>query len=343
MDRSRAIKRVTLRDVAEAAGVHVSTASRALNPDTQYGINVGTVERVLEASRRLRYRPHPLARGLRTNKTMTVGIVVPNLENPMLTPIVVGADSVLSRAGYSTIVGNTDFDHNSHEDVLRALLERSVDGFILCTASRADAIVSALVEEQVPVVLANRVAENIPVPSVVNDDYTGMQLVVDHLVELGHTRIAHISGPEHLSTSVARRSGFTSAVHTAGLVVDRDLIEEGDYNVEAGHAAALRLLGRRGDITAVVAANDLIAIGVYKAARELGRIVGGDLSVTGYNDLAFMDMIDPPLTSVRVAHHLMGAESARKVVSIIDGSAPPTAVTIQLTPTLSVRESTAPV
>jgi LacI family transcriptional regulator len=321
----------------------VSTASRALNPNTQYGINVSTVERVLEASRRLRYRPHAMARGLRTNKTMTVGIVVPNLQNPMLTPIVVGADSVLSRAGYSTIVGNTDFDHSSHEDVLLTLLERSVDGFILCTASRADDLVSALLEENVPVVLANRVAENVAVPSVVNDDYTGMQLVVDHLVSLGHTQIGHISGPEHLSTSIARRSGFTSAIHSAGLVVDRDLIEEGDYDVVAGHAAARRLLERRPDLTAVVSANDLIALGVYKAARETGRKVGRDLSVTGYNDLAFMDMVDPPLTSVRVPHHLMGAESARKVISLIDGSAPPTAVTIQLTPTLSIRESTAPV
>lgn len=336
-------KRITLRDVAAEAGVHVSTASRALNPETRSVINAETVERVLEASRRLSYRPHPLARGLRTNKTMTVGIVIPNLWNPMLTPILVGADSVLTQAGYSTIVGNTDFDHSSPEGVLRTLLERSVDGFILCTASRADALVAALLDEKVPVVLANRVAENVAVPSVLNDDYTGMQLVVRHLAELGHTRIGHVSGPYHLSTGVARKSGFVNAMHAVGLAIDDDAVEEGDYDVAAGQAGAARLLERRPDLTAVVAANDLIALGVYKAARELGRVVGEDLSVTGYNDLAFMDMVDPALTSVRVPHQLMGAESARKIISIIDGSAPPTAVTIQLTPTLAVRESTAPV
>ncbi|HEX2153639.1 MAG TPA: LacI family DNA-binding transcriptional regulator [Acidimicrobiia bacterium] len=332
--------RTTLKDVAREAGVHVSTASRALNPSTSSVVNPDTVERVLGAARRLGYRPHPLARGLRTNQTMSVGVVIPDVENPLFGPIIAGAESVLVEEGYSMLIGNADRGQSHAETVVADMLERHVDGLILATVIRKDPQPSLAAGHNVPVVLVNRTLDNDPVPAILGDDHAGIGLAVKHLASLGHRRIGHIAGPSSTSTGLARRDAFMSWMRNEGLEADPEVVEEAEwYQVEPGYVAADALLDRHPELTAIVAANDLLGLACYRAIRARGKDVGTDISVTGYNDIPLLDLMQPPLTAVRIPYRQMGAQAAATLLKLMAGDAEPPA-TIRLAPSLAVRGST---
>ncbi len=335
--------RTTLKDVAKEAGVHVSTASRALNPLTSAVVNTDTLERVAAAARKLGYRPHPLARGLRTNRTMSVGMVIPDVENPLFGPIIAGAESVLVDDGYSVLIGNADGDPASADAVIASMLDRHVDGLILATAARTDVAIERARERRVSMVLVNRTIEDGSVPSIVGDDHAGIGLAVQHLASLGHQRIGHVAGPSKVSTGLGRRQAFLSWIQAVGLEADPDLVEEADwFQVEPGFRAGLELLRRHSEITAIVGGNDLLALGCYRAIRTLDLEVGVDVSVTGYNDIPLLDLMQPAMTAVRVPYRQMGAQAAATLLAQMadTGDAPP--ASIKLTPSLAVRSSTAP-
>ena len=335
---------VTLRDVAHEAGVHVSTASRALNIETRGVVNQDTVQRVLDAADRLGYRPNPLAQGLRTNRTSTVGMVIPDIENPLFGPIIAGVEHALGGVGYSLLIANADREGESHtRDVVRALTDKRVDGMILATATRSDELIADLVGEGVVVVLVNRATEGLPVSAILGDDVVGIGLVVDHLVGLGHERIGHVAGPQHLSTGMGRNRAFLTRMQSLGLSVDSTAVEEADwFQVDPGYRAGRVLLDRRPDLTAIVAANDLIALGCYRAVRESGGDVPGDVSITGYNDMPLLDLMQPALTSVKVPYRQMGVEAAETLLAqMAAGPDGERGISIRLTPDLVIRESTA--
>jgi len=332
-------ERITLRDVALEAGVHTSTASRALNADTRAVVNPQTVDRVLSAARRLDYSPHPLARGLRTNRTMTVGIVIPDIANPLFGPIIAGVESTLDDEGYSLLIADAGGDACP---VVETLIRRYIDGFILATATNIDETIHNISRRRIPAVLVNRYAEGSPFAAIVGDDHAGIGLVVKHLVSLGHRAIGHVAGPTNLSTGIGRYQAFLSWMQSLGLEVNAEAIEEADlFQVDPGYRAARALLDRRPDLTAIVAGNDLLALGCYRAIREAGREVGSDVSVTGYNDMPLLDLMQPSLTSVRVPYRQMGAEAAKILVANLkEDDSGQAALSIRLMPTLTVRGST---
>ncbi len=333
-------QRTTLKDVAREAGVHTSTASRALNDLTRSVVNADTVARVLDAADRLGYAPHPLARGLRTNQTMTAGIVIPDVENPLFGPIIGGVESALGEDGYSLLIANTERHHPDPDSVIRTLVERRVDGLILATATRDDALLESLMAQEIPIVLVNRTTERVNLPAILGDDYAGIGLAVEHLEALGHVAIGHVAGPLSLSTGRYRHDAFMAWMNKLGLVADGSNVEEADwFQVDPGYVAARKLLQRRPDLTAIVAANDLLALGTYKAIREMGQRVGEDISVTGYNDMPLVDLMEPGLTSVRVPYREMGAEAARRLLLNMRSSSPEV-TEVRLTPKLAVRGST---
>ncbi len=336
-------RRVTLRDVAEQAGVHASTASRAINERTRSLVDDQTVDRVLRAADQLGYRPDALARALKTNRTFTVGMLLPDLTNPLFPPIVRGVEDGLGGADYTVILANTDNDVEKEQAVLRALLGRRIDGLILATAQReASAAIRELASAELPMVLVNRTIDDLSVPAVVGDDRQGTRLAVEHLVDLGHTRIGHVGGPQQTSTGLTRHHGFVETMARWGLEATADQIEFADWFREAPGAQAFRrLLDRRPDLTAVVAANDLIALGCYDVLAERDRAVGGAVSVVGYNDMLFADKLCPPLTTVRVPHYQIGLRAAQLVLDEIDErSTDP--VQVRLGASLVVRASTGP-
>jgi LacI family transcriptional regulator len=332
--------RVNLADVAREAGVHASTASRALNPETRSVVSAQTVERVIAAAERLGYRPNPLARGLRTARTFTVGMLVPDLENPLFPPLVRGAEQALGREGYSLLVGNTDNDMEHTEALIVTLTDRRVDGLILATAELGTSLESRIQAAGTPVVLVNRESDDPAIPAVVGNDEIGIGLAVDHLAELGHRHIGHVAGPAQLATGVGRARAFTAHMERHGLSVE-DRVEIAEwFRVDPGHRAAATLLARHPELTAIVAGNDLLALGSIRAAGELGRRVPDDLSVTGYNDMPFIDMVRPPLTTVRVPYRSMGEMAAMELLALLGNGETPTE-TVHLQPTLTVRGSTA--
>jgi LacI family transcriptional regulator len=309
----------TLRDVAEAAGVHAATASRALNPKAQRLVNAETVRRVMRAAEALGYQPNPIARSLKTSKSSTVGLVIPDLTNPLFPPIVRGIENVLESAGYSALIVNTDNDPERERALIESLRSRQVEGLIIATARLDHPLLQQLQGQHVKIVLINRRIENLRMPFVVGDDATGIALAVKHLVDLGHTRIAHIAGPQITSPGLVRSRAFRHAVRDHGLEEDAAPIVECAHWNEADGAGSMReLLDRGTRPTAIVAGNDLIALGCYDVFAERGISCPEDISVVGFNDMPFLDKLRPPLTTVGVPHHELGAEAARMLLDCID-------------------------
>ncbi len=326
--------RVTLNEVAAEAGVHVSTASRALNRESRSIVRPETVARVLAAAEKLGYRPHPLARGLRTSRSHSIGVAIPDIENPLFGPIVAGIESTLAPEGYSVLLTAGADGHEA--TAVQNLVDRRVDGLILATAKRSDPVTAELAGAATPVVLVNRVAEGSALSAVVGDDNRGIRLAVDHLVSLGHRVIGHVAGPSELSTGFGRRNAFEKAIRDHGC---RGLVEDApSFQVAPGEKATRLLLEREPAITAIVAANDLLGLGAYRTVRALGRSVGHDVAVTGYNDVAMLDLMEPPMTAVKIDFRAMGARAAEILLDRIGGDPEP--LTHLLEPTLSVRAST---
>jgi LacI family transcriptional regulator len=334
-------RRVTIIDVARAAGVHASTVSRALDPARRGRLSAAVARRIAATAKRLGYRPNALAAGLRTRRSRTVGILLPDIANPIFPPIVRAIEAALEDAGYIAIMANTDDDAARERLVVERMASRHVDGLVLATARRHDAIVAVCRRHAIPVVLINRVIAGAAVSAVSNDDEAGMALAVEHLAGLGHARIAHVAGPQSVSTGVARRKGFIAAMRRCGLAVDRRLIvNAGAFSEEEGRAAMQRLTGQRLAFTAVVAANDMLALGCYAACRERALRCPRDVSITGFNDMPFVDRLTPPLTTVRIQHGEMGRAAAQLVLDEIRAPDQPKQ-DIRLRPALVVRGSTA--
>jgi LacI family transcriptional regulator len=334
--------RVTLRDVARRARVHTSTASRALNPTTRDLITERIARRVDTAAKELGYQPNPNAYSLKTNRTRTVGVLIPDLANPVFPPILRGIEDVFAKAGYTAILANTDNDGEREGIVLRDMLARRVDGLILATARRRDPLVDRCLAQDIPLVLMNRTVDRGDVSCVVNDDAFGIGLAVAHMAALGHARIAHISGPLTLSTGFARHRGFVRALKKAGLGADPKRIGVcAGFTESEGKRSFLELRARDRNFTAVVAANDMLALGCYDAAAEIGLRIPQDISVTGFNDMPFLDKLHPALTTVRIPHYQMGTQAARTLLARLNGAG--SAVEhVMLLPELIARGSTAP-
>jgi LacI family transcriptional regulator len=311
LHRVRSDGPATLRDVAAAAGVHPATASRALNLDTRALVNADTARRVLDAATELGYRPNPIARGLKTSRSYTVGVVVPDLRNPLFPPIARGIEERLEPAGYTSLLANTDNDPERELLSFDALRARQVDGYITASARREHPLLQELAANGRPLVLVNRTTDDAGLASVVPDDRDGMRRAVAHMASLGHRRIAHLAGPTDLSTGVHRHEGFVEGMRAVGLPVDPDLVVTGTGFTESEGARLCReLLARGAPFTGVLAGNDLLALGCIDVLREAGLDCPRDVSVAGFNDMHWSARFSPPLTTVRVPHHELGMAAA---------------------------------
>jgi LacI family transcriptional regulator len=332
----------TLRDVAAAAGVHPATASRALNPGTRLLVSEETAGRVTEAADRLGYRPNPVARSLRTRRSHTIGVLIPDLNNPLFPPIVRGLEDRLAEHGYVALIGNTDADLAKEGLVFDQMRARHVDGFVLATAIAGSPILAEAAEADVPVVLMNRTARDHPFSSVSVDNEQGVRAAVTHLVSLGHTRIGHIAGPQDASTGAARLRGFHAGMAAHRLAVtDAQIVYASAYSLDEGARCGTELLGADSHLTAIVAANDMLAVGCYGAFDELDLRCPEDVSIIGFNDMPFVDRLRPPLSSVRFPHYQLGTEAATLLIERIEAKDSPVKI-LFLAPELVARGSTAP-
>jgi len=332
---------VKLRDVARLAGVHPATASRALNPETRLLVSEETAKRVLAAAAELGYRPNAVARSLRTRRSHTIGVLIPDLNNPLFPPMIRGLEDRLAAAGYVALIGNTDGDDARERQVFEQMLARHVDGYVLATAHLRHPLLAEAVRAGVPVVLMNRMAGDSNFPSVTVDNERGVQLAVSHLAGLGHRNIACIAGPQDLSTGLARYRGFQAAMAAAGLeVAPGQVAFARAFSIEEGRRCAAEILASDAGCTAVAAANDMLAVGCYLALDQAGLRCPADISVVGFNDMPFIDMLRPPLTTIAFPHYQLGTQAAQMLIERMNGDAGP-ARALYLAPELIVRGSTA--
>ena len=335
-------KRVTLKDIARVTGVHVSTVSRALDPVERKVITEEVAGRVQAAAQMLGYRPNRLAMSLRTNRTMTVGVMIPDITNVIFPPILRGIESVLEPLGYASIIVNTDSERERESRLVSVLRDRGVDGIIHAAALRSDPSISRAAEEGLPVVTLNRKVEMSNIPYVINDEEAGIRQMLQHLCDLDHRRIAHIAGPQDLSTGLLRLAAFRDAARDLQIDRDEELIVVADrFDEQEGARCVQRLLMSGLKFTAILCANDRLALGVIEGLREQGISCPGDVSVTGFNDMPFLDLIRPKLTTVRIQQHGAGSTAAKVLLKLIesDGAADVPLETI-LPVELVIREST---
>jgi LacI family transcriptional regulator len=334
--------RATIRDVAERAGVHPATASRALDPALPGRISEPTARKVAHAARELGYRPDPAARSLRTRRSGFVGVVVPDLTNPVLPPIVRSIEEVLWQAGLACLLADTDNRPEREAVLVEELRARRCEGLIVATATRASATVADLAGGDPTTVLVTRETDERSLPLVAGDDAAGVDAAMAHLAGLGHERIAHVTGPPELSTTVRREAAFRAALQRHGLDDDAVVLHGEAFTVPAGRAVTARLLGVSDrDPTAILAGNDMIALGCYEALADAGLRCPQDISVAGHNDMPLMAHVSPPLTTVAIPQDRIGAEAARMLLALLGGEAPVPAR--RLLPTrLIVRGSTGP-
>jgi LacI family transcriptional regulator len=333
--------RVTINEVAAKARVHASTVSRVLNEETRSMVSKPVADRVLGVARKLGYAPNPLAAGLRTRRSRTIGVLIPDLTNPVFPPIVRGIAQTMHDAGYIVVLADSNNDVREAQAIVTSLRARHVDGLILATAQREDPIVEDCVEHGIPLVLVNRSADKTPVATVATDDDLGIHLALEHLLELGHRRIAFVGGPQSTSTGYVRYRAFLAAIKERGLEIDRRMIVNGKaFSELAGKESLSKIIQTEGvKFTAVVAANDLLALGCFDALAEHGLRCPHDVSVTGFNHMPFVDRFSPSLTTVHIPHHELGVKSAELLLERIENpDVQPR--TIRLRPHLVVGRST---
>jgi len=244
-------------------------------------------------------------------------MLVPDITNPFFPPIIRGAEEAARERGYELVLCNTDDDPERERASLRVLRERQADGLLIATSRMADATLASVRRERFPFVLVNRGSRVAEDPAVEVNNARAAAEIVAHLVDLGHTRIAHVAGPLSTTTGAERAAGYREALRGHGLPADAALVAEAvSYSEDAGHVAAMCLLAVAP--TAIFAANDLLALGALRAAREKGLRVPADLSLVGINDIPMVGLLDPPLTTARVPQREMGELAARMLIGLVE-------------------------
>ena len=331
--------RVSLKDLARDVGVHVSTVSRALNPESGHPVASDLAKKIQKASKRLGYQQNAAAYSLKTNRSRTIGVVVPDITDSVFPPIIRGIEDGLAQHGYVAVLANTDGNPRRQAKVLETMRARGVDGLILASVLRSDKTVSKLVAG-LPVVTVSRRTDDPRFSSVVHDEDDGIGRLLTHLVSLGHRDIACIAGPQTVSTGFNRYHAYLRHKAITGSQERPALVSFAKaFNEMEGERCAEELLVAERSFSAVVCANDRLAIGAIAAFRRHHIACPSGVSVTGFNDMPLADRLSPALTTVRVQHYKAGFEAAEVMLEIIEGSASE-AHHVVLPVEMIVREST---
>jgi len=329
-----------MREVAERADVSVTTVSHVVN-DTR-PVSQALQERVLFAMDELDYRPNRLARSLRRGETHTIGVIVPDSANPFFAEVARGVEDASFEERYNVILCNSDGDLEKELLYTNVLTAKQVDGILFVAAGVSTEHIRALQEDRVPLVVVDRTIPDVSVDEVLTDNIHGGEMVTSHLIDLGHRRIGCITGPSDVTPSADRVAGYQKALRDADIPIDESIILRGDFQYSSGHQVAHELLGMDDPPTAVFACNDLMAVGVISAARELGLRVPEDLSVAGFDDVPLASFTNPPLTTIAQPKYEMGALATRLLLERMQDhdNSPRHEL---LSTRLVIRQSTAPV
>jgi DNA-binding LacI/PurR family transcriptional regulator len=308
----------TITDVALKANVSIATVSRVVN-NSPHKVNPATRARVQQVIKELDFRPNALAKGLHSRKTLTIGIIIPDISNSYYAEIVRGIQDAADRAGYSVTLHNTD---GRQEGIIRSiylLREKSAEGIIFSGGIISGyETLSILRELKERVVVIGR--HQVDFPAVVVDNMGGASQAVEHLIGLGHRSIAFIGGTDGSTTSEDRLTGYRNALAQNGFPFNDGLVRQGSWNPRSGYLMTKTLLKGRERPSAVVCANDQMAFGAVKAAKELGLAVPDDLAVVGFDNVPLSSYFDPPLTTVAIPIQEIGAAAMKTLIGLLSGT-----------------------
>lgn len=332
---------VRLADVAARARVGASIASRVLNDDPTVSVRAETRARILKAAKDMDYRPHFMGRALRSARSTTLAMIIPNLTAPVNAAILRGAERAAAAAGYALLVSDADDFASGGEAAKRLLLGGRVDGLLLASGLRPREVFRELHDTRTPLVVLNRRIRGIE-PFVCLDDARGVEVGVRHLVELGHTKIAHIAGPTDADTARRRLQGFRRAMKEAGLPAAAAPLARSSVDERDGYEAMLNLLRSKSRPTAVVVWSLSAAVGALAAARRSGVQIPAELSVVAFHDAEIAAYLEPALTTVRMPLFELSGMGVKVLLELIEGRRARSVVVETPPPLLVERSSTAP-
>ena len=331
--------RPTIYDVARAAGVSTATVSRALNGTAQ--IAPATRSAIEHAVAELGYRPNAIARSLVTKSTQTIALMLPDITNPFYASLVRGIQQVALTRGYTMLLCTTEGDPSREEQYLNLLRGSQVAGALVDGLVLPPERIARIVEDGFPIVCLDRDINSPLVPVVQVDNRLGAQLATGHLLELGHTVIAHVAGAPDLRISEEREAGYTETLAAAGVDVDDRLVAVGGFTEEGGYDATRALLAGMPGLSAIFAANDLSALGAINAIAATGRRVPDDVSVVGFDDLRLSTFMSPPLTTIHQPAHEIATRATEILIDLTRGRTV-RKLRYVFEPKLVVRASTSP-
>jgi LacI family transcriptional regulator len=312
-------KSVTLRDIAEALNINISTVSRALDPQCGHSVSSRLQNDVKAAAERLGYRPNAAAYSLKTSRSRTIGVIIPDITDPVFPPMIRGIEAGLERHEFIAVLANTDGDPIRERKVIDTLTARGVDGFIMASLARKDSSAKLLMGKR-PVVTVSRTVEGTGFATVVHDEAGGINRLVTHLLALGHRSFATIAGPQSVSTGFGRLQALKGSLNAIGQRLPELLVATAErFTEEAGEHCAEQLLATNRRFSALICANDRLAIGALTTLQRHGLRCPEQVSVTGINDMAFASRLQPPLTTVKIQHRAAGLEAAETIVALLSG------------------------
>jgi LacI family repressor for deo operon, udp, cdd, tsx, nupC, and nupG len=306
---------VKMSDVAKLANVSTATVSRVIsNPGS---VKEGTRKKVLETIEQLNYQPNILARYFRKMETKTILVIVPDISNPFFSKILRGIESIAVQNGYQVLLGDSDNDVQREYNFLDQLRQRQADGMILLTARMNREMIEEIAD-QFPVVLACEYLEGSSIPTVSIDNISSARRATEHLIKMGHTRIAHITGPMQVILSRDRLKGYQQAMMQYHLNLDSLLVQEGDFSYEAGYNLMSKFSALETPPTAIFAANDEMAIGAVKAAKDKGMRVPEDIAIVGFDNIKISSIFEPEITTTAQPMFEIGQQAMDMLLKLIN-------------------------
>ncbi|KMO87063.1 transcriptional regulator [Megasphaera cerevisiae DSM 20462] len=332
--------RTTIKDIAKATGLSITTVSLVLN-EKPHRISRETCKLIEETAKRLDYHPNKFAVGLIKKVTNTIGLIIPDISNVFFSEITKGIEDILHKDGYNLILCNSNDRHRLEVAAINMLNTQTVDGLIMVMSSEtygdkeAESI-SSLKKMDTHTVLVDCFNETGGFSTVCIDNFKASYMAIEYLLTLGHHQIACISGPLGLKTNNDRLQGYTAALKKYGIAYDSGLIYEGDFHYQSGYDAVPVLLPKKP--SAILCLNDMMAYGAMKALKEQGIIVPQEISVMGFDDIFFSQITEVPLTTIRQPAYQMGAKAAELLLQEIAGHIPAQHVVFE--PAIKIRKST---
>lgn len=330
---------MNIKEVARLAKVSTATVSRTINGSDK--VTAETAARVRRAIETLKFYPNTNARALGSGRSSLYGLIISDITNPFFPELVKSFEDVAVQYGQEVLIANTNYDKHRTEQCVTRMLQRKVDGVAIMTSEMDEHLIDEFSSRKIPLVFLDTGKVQKGISNIAVDYAAGIDAAVEHLRGLGHSAIGFISGPADLTSARVRRKAFIASMKRMGLDPAKDLIEEGNHRMDGGHNAMTRLLRKEMRPTAVLASNDMSAIGALGAIVEQGLKVPRDISVIGFDDIAMSEYTQPPLTTVRLPR----AEIARLAFRALHGiqnAATAKGAEYRIEPTLVQRKSTGP-